>query len=191
MIMFDRLHFCCLLNAIQNKLYVHLDSDIIYMIYYAYVFPTYSEYSIFELISMLDARNIYMDCTLNKQAILQFMKHKQIEIPMCLQAKPIDWCVYDNNAMNIYNTIRGNVCINTTKPCYTVYIKHLDTKIEIQKEDVYVINDSPYTIEDITENTIQFDMNDRSYLINITDFIRYFNDSYTTIQINSSRKTFL
>lgn len=91
----DALEFCLLFSMLERKMGCSMDSSIVEMIYDMYR-GTYENYTLFELIDMLQCNGISIDCPLNKRRIICMMEEKNISLPQkdiseCME--PTKWFV--------------------------------------------------------------------------------------------------
>jgi hypothetical protein len=179
----DALQFACILYALQQKLCLHIDSDIIEYIYDFYLMDYYEKYTLFELIDALYSRHIPICCELNKNALIKMIKDKKVDIPdKCWYDKKnnTEWCqhTYDWGS----HVLRKNV----------ICIKKTNADIEITKDDVFKIDNVYYEILAILNGKIfiyqtrETNICENIYL-DIGKFIKMIDENNTTIIKNNIR----
>ena len=168
----QKVHFACILEQIQKRLGVHLDAHIIAIMYYEYMAKYYDMYTLFELISLLNERNIHITCALNKKALWKMIVDRQISIPDMpfddnKKRRYTQWYIY-----NMYHT-RINI----------IAIKNLSMRFEIIEGDMYQIDDNVYKVTKIDADS-HIILND-DIKMTIDTFIKKLDDSSTTILLNN------
>jgi hypothetical protein len=73
----EPLDFCLLFNRLEKKTGFQLDSSIVFHIYSQYR-GTYANYTLFELVDMLECKGVGIDCPLNKKLIIDMIERKKI-----------------------------------------------------------------------------------------------------------------
>jgi hypothetical protein len=106
-----RIDFACLLERLQKKLNIVIDSDIVSKIYDIYD-GTYENYTLLELINKLLENNIRITCPWNKKMIIEMIKTEGLYIPRKYEPmEPTNWelkistdcCLKCNNCITISN----------------------------------------------------------------------------------------
>lgn len=168
----QKVHFAYILEQIQKRLGIHVDTHVVAIMYHEYIAKYYDMYTIFELISLLNERNIHITCALNKRALWKMIVDRQISIP----DMPFDdnkkrgctqWYIY-----NIYHT-----GINI------IAIKNLSMRFEIIEGDIYQIDNVVYKVTKIAEDS-HIILND-DVKMTIDTFIKKLDDCSTTILLNN------
>jgi hypothetical protein len=86
-----RIEFTCLLERLQKKLDIRIDSDIIGKIYYIYE-GTYENYTLLELINILLENKFRITCPWNKKMIIEMIKTEGLYIPKKYEPmEPSNW----------------------------------------------------------------------------------------------------
>lgn len=147
----DAIEFACLLHRIQYNICVHIDSDVIYMIYQEYINPYYNKYTLFELLSMLDSKKIYVSCAHNKNALIKFILANKIDIPSLLSddEHKTKWSTENLQYLD-YTTYPHVTHVNK----YIMCIHETDTRTELSDGDIFVIDKTRYKIISITQDNI-------------------------------------
>jgi len=86
---------------------------------------SYENYTLIELITLLDANKISITCPLNKNCIIQMIKYKKIDIPMLNTIKKSEWH---------YEQVRYGDIVICVQGCETSTVDFLDEDI-IRMED--------------------------------------------------------
>ena len=106
-----RIEFTCLLERLQKKLDIRIDSDIVGKIYYIYE-GTYENYTLLELINILLENKVRITCPWNKKMIIEMIKTEGLYIPKKYEPmEPSNWelkisgdcCLKCNNFITISN----------------------------------------------------------------------------------------
>jgi hypothetical protein len=185
----DATEFACLLSALQEKLCIHIDKDIIAYIYDIYLIDYYDKYTLFELIDLFYTKRIPISCELSKKALVKLIKDKKLGIcdKQWYDKKSIThWCQYTYDWIpNIYsNNIREVPRMNV------ICIKNINTDIEICKDDVFKIDNAYYEILSILNGKIfiyrtrETNICENIYL-DIGKFIKMIDDNDATIIQNN------
>jgi hypothetical protein len=115
------LEFCLLFSRLEKRLGLALDSGIVSYIYRQYR-GTYSNYTLFELVDMLECKGIAIDCALNKGLIIDMIRRLRIGddvIPkqdLAIPMRPTEWfvakdmCVWDYVIFRNTTTYMGMCC---------------------------------------------------------------------------------
>lgn len=87
----NAVEFACFFERLQKSVGYGLDTDIVGSIFDHYE-GCYENYTLLELISMLSAKNVKIECAFNKKTIIEFIKEKKIDIPKQYEPiKPTSW----------------------------------------------------------------------------------------------------
>ncbi len=145
--MLDKLEIACLFNRIAPE----FSSDIQQAIYCEYAKTYYDKYTLFELISFLDKRDIYIH-VLNKKDILKIIAEQPYDIPDKSYSDAYNktkWELYNLRYMD-YTTYPHITHVNKNIIC----IQDTETRIEIMPDDIFMIDDKKYKITKINDNNI-------------------------------------
>lgn len=93
----------CILEPFQIALFAHrmhsmhniAISDLSQMIYKSYLLSHYSDFTIVELMNILNSQHILVNCKLNKENLVQLMQKHGVELPIVFSSKENDWQVYE------------------------------------------------------------------------------------------------
>jgi hypothetical protein len=104
-----RIDFACLVERLQKKLDIVIDSDIVSKIYDIYN-GTYENYTLLELINKLLENNIRITCPWNKKMIIEMIQTQGLYIPKKYEPmEPSNWEL----------TISGDCCLKCND-CITI-----------------------------------------------------------------------
>lgn len=76
----NAIEFNCVINEITKKLGIQMDADLVGKIYDIYE-GTYDNYTLLELIGLLEKYNIEITCPWNKRAIIKMIEDQKLDIP--------------------------------------------------------------------------------------------------------------
>jgi hypothetical protein len=143
--MFSELDLACLFNRIAPG----FSSDIQQAIYSEYSKTYYDKYTLFELISFLDKRNIYIS-VLSKKNILKIISEQPNDIPDKSYKDAYNktkWQLYNLRYMD-YTTYPHIKHVNENIIC----IQDIETRIEIMPGDIFQIEGNKYKMTKIKDN---------------------------------------
>lgn len=87
----NAIEFACTVDEIAKRLKVEFDSDLVGKIYDIYE-VSYENYTLLELIGLLNQKNIEITCPWNKKAIIQMISEKNISLPIKKgEIEPTKW----------------------------------------------------------------------------------------------------
>ena len=186
----NKLEFALLFSKILTNLSLHLDINIISLIYDEYSKTYYDKYTIFELLSLCDSTNIYLGCFLNKKSIINYIKTHNKYIPDNNSNDILHQTIWDVHEIS-YMSYTSYYNMFMTKNI--IWIKNINTDIILSENDVYRMNDVDLKIERILEKEIQFVNTSVPYydtiIYPIQDFIKYAdNHDEFRIQKNNFRE---
>jgi hypothetical protein len=75
----EPINFACIIYELEKLHDVYCDADITAHMYNLYLESMYEAYTLFELISILNANRIIIDCALNKREIIKMIIRNKIE----------------------------------------------------------------------------------------------------------------
>lgn len=184
------IEFTCFMQRIQKKLDLYINSDIIYLIYGEYTKHNYENYTLFELLSMLDKRNICIPCAISKRSLIEFIEMKEIDIPylLSIDVHKTKWHIQNLQYLD-YTTYPDIIHINKNIIC----INDTETRTELYDSDVFIIDDKRYKIACIThDNTIIMQSANENITHTITQFIELIDtDSTIVLEHNHFRDDIL
>ena len=145
------LEFACLMNRFQNKIGVHLESDLVAAIYTEYIRTFYHKYTLFQLITMLDEMNVYVAHDLNKKALCEIIQKRQLILPdkerYSLPEKT-EWHIYNLRYIDHLYTHSVHVSQNL------IIITNANARAEITQNDVYKFDGKEYVINKIGNESV-------------------------------------
>lgn len=142
------LEFACLFNRLVPR----FDSDLLQMMYEEYTRTFYDKYTLFELISFLDARNKYIVGIMNKKNLCNIITKNAIDIPDKLwddKYNKTKWELYNLRYMD-YTSYPHITHVNKNIIC----IKDTTGRFEIMADDIVVLDSIEYTIGTISNTTV-------------------------------------
>lgn len=186
--MLNKLEFACLCHKLVKVLGIQIDSDIIALIYQEYATTFYDKYTLFQLISMMDERNMYI-CYLNKSKIIQTIVDYNLDIPDKSRydiPEKTKWSVFNIKYID-HLTYGHTVHVSAN----IISIDNVCGRIELMVGDVFRINDKSFTINSIVNNsnmTIKYSDTNNQTEISIQDFITMIDNKNTWIMKNQLRE---
>jgi hypothetical protein len=143
-----KLEFVCLFN----RLVPDINSDVLQMIYEEYTKTFYDKYTLFELISFLDVRNIYIVGILNKKNICNIVADNAPDIP-----DKSHYDAYNKTKWKLFNlryidyiTYPNVTHVNKNIIC----IQDIQARFEIMAGDMFFFNEKEYKIDTINDDRI-------------------------------------
>lgn len=183
----DKLEFACFITRLQETLNVHIDSDIVSIIYTEYIRTYFNKYTLFQLISMLDTREIWPGTVLSKKAIINRIESKQLDVQCGLdryspQSKS-EWNVYNMKYID-YTTSPYPQNVSENLICIT----NSGTRTEIMNGDIFRINKQEYKVFRITDDThITVKIENEETNMLITEFMEILDTQDVTMEFNKFR----
>lgn len=183
----NKLEFACFFTSLQNALNVNIDSDIVSMIYTEYIKTYFDKYTLFQLISMLDTREIWTGPVLSKKAIINKIETKKLDIQCDLDrySKPnrSDWSVYNMKYIDYTNSpYPRNVSENL------ICITNSGSRTEIMNGDIFKINKQEYKVFRITDDShITVKNENKETNMPISEFINMLDTQDVTMEFNKFR----
>jgi hypothetical protein len=107
----DRIHFACFFYRWQQLLGIHLDQDIVGLIY-DYYERSLENYTLLELIGALKERGIKITCPWNKRAIIKMISEEKLIIPPKYQDIEGAKAAYRYNCIYVFPTVNTRRCID-------------------------------------------------------------------------------
>lgn len=181
MLLLDKLEFACLLN----RMVAELNSDIQAFIYAEYTRTFYDKYTIFELISFLDERGIYIAGLLNKKNILKVISDIAYLIPDKSRADTYNktrWDLYNLRYMDYSNFPHINY-VNKNIIC----IKNIQGRFEIMSGDTFLIHKKEYKISTIKDNSLLLENSHECIQYDLQEFMNQIDMQSITIIENQLR----
>ena len=179
----NKLRFACILN----RMIPDINGDLIQIIYTEYTKTFYDKYTLFELISFMDYRNIYMPC-LDKKNICKIIVDNKIDILDKSRDDPHNktkWKLFNLRYIDYTTYYTTHVSKNI------ICIDDIPGRFEIMPGDIFKIDKISYRIDIIKENTIILeDINAINTKIeyDIQDFIDMIDTLPTAIMSNQLRE---
>jgi hypothetical protein len=125
---FQPIEFACIIDELEKTHNVYYDVDITAHIYDLYLESMYEAYTLFELIAILNANRIIIDCALNKREIIKMIIRNKIDIPIPASDDDIHKSIwYIDNKCGLW--VGGGL-----------------QQIKIKYNDVFCINNKNYKI---------------------------------------------
>jgi hypothetical protein len=137
-----RIEFACLLERLQKKIDVKINSDIVSKIYDIYD-GTYENYTLLELINKLLENKVRITCPWNKQMIIEMIKTQDIYIPRKYEPmEPTNWelkisgdcCLQCNGFITISN---HDIIQSSNGDEYEIMIVEYDDDDDDDEDDEY------------------------------------------------------
>ena len=183
----DKLEFACFFARLQKTLNVHIDSDIVSIIYTEYIRTYFDKYTLFQLISMLDAKEIWIGTILSKKAIINRIETNKLDVQCGLDRyspqSRSDWNVYNMKYIDYTNSpYPRNVDENL------ICITNSGTRTEIMNGDIFKINKQEYKVFRITDDmhiTVKIGNKETNMLI--SEFMEILDTQDVTIELNKFR----
>jgi hypothetical protein len=180
----NKLEFACLLTRLQNALNVHIESDIVSMMYSEYIRTYFEKYTLFQLMSMLNVCNISTGIALNKQAIVNMINERKINIQCDLDRystpNKTTWGVYNMKYID-YLTSTYPVHISQNVICVT----NSGSRTELMIGDIFRINKDKYSIASIPDDThIILKHKNEETNMSISEFMEMLDTLDITIELN-------
>jgi len=182
-ILATKLEFACLLHRIAPM----FDSDLMQMIYEEYVRTFYDKYTLFELISFLDARNTYIVGVMNKKNLCNIITKNAIDIPDKSwddKYNKTKWELYNLRYID-YISYPHVTHVNKNVIC----IKDIQGRFEIMADDIVVVGAKEYTIGTISNATIilkHYNGNKECSLQSFMDMLDFQDAAITKNQVRSN-----
>ncbi len=185
----DKITFACMLDELQKHLNVHLDSDIISIIYKEYIVTFYHKYTLFQLISMMDMKDKYIACHLNKKAILKLIYHREYIFPdknRYDEDEKTQWSVFNIKYLDYKHYPHvSHISMNI------ISIDNTCCRTEIMQGDSITVRGNTYKIHEIIDNKnmILLNCGDNSQNeMPIGIFIKMMDEEDVTIETNILRE---
>lgn len=180
----DKIEFACFLTRLQNVLNVHIEPDIVAMMYKEYIRTYFEKYTLFQLISMLDKHKVYMP-KLNKKAILL---NQELDMECKLADRysapnTTTWGVYNMKYID-YTAIPYSRNISENIICVT----NSGARTELMIGDVFQINNDNCVIFKIPNDThITLFLKNEETNMSIAEFMQMLDKEDVTIKRNQLR----
>lgn len=154
----NKLEFACFFSRLMKKNMIFVDSEVVAYIYDIYAHNSYDKYTIFELIDLFDTNKIYIGCFLNKSALLQYIKDKDINFDLDIFKTTNHTTSWQSH---IISYMSYSYYYNTYMTKCIIIIKNLQKEFIICEDDVYVFNQKRLKLKTIhDDNDMLFiDMN--------------------------------
>jgi hypothetical protein len=180
----DAIEFACVLSGLQQKLCLHIDSDIIEYIYDFYLIDYYDRYTLFELIDLFYINCIRISCELNKKTLIKLIRDKKLAIP------DKHWYDNTNSTQWCQHTYGWGLYMQQPSQRNVICIKKTNADIEIRKDDVFKIDNAYYEILAILNGKVFIYQTRETNIckniyLDIGKFIRMIDDNDATIIKNN------
>lgn len=149
----NKLEFACFFSRLMKKNMIFVDSEVVAYIYDIYAHNSYDKYTIFELIDLFDTNKIYIGCFLNKSALLQYIKDKDINFDLNIFKTTNHTTSWQSH---IISYMSYSYYYNTYMTKCIIIIKNLQKEFIICEDDVYVFDKKRLKIKMIKDNEIMF-----------------------------------
>ena len=180
------------LQDLQSIFKNHEFCDLIPQIYKQYLKLFYDNYTLWELMDILDSHDIPIDCQLSKRAIIQFIEDKKINIihnPDKVK-RPTLWTVYNMKYIDYVNYAQTKLVSKNV-----ICVSDVSTRTEIMDMDVYILYGVRYIIHNIcNDNMIELQNIDAGDTIEpnktimpISEFMKIMDEDYSIVEKNQIR----
>jgi hypothetical protein len=147
----DEIEFICFFNRLQKLLNVSVDSDIVAIIYKEYIRKYYEKYTLWQLLSMLDKRGLYVSCKHTKKHVVNLISDSDIPCEKHWYdiAERTEWQLYNMKYIDyLTSTFARHVSANI------ICIMNAGSRTEIMCNDIFYLFNKEYRIISISKNTI-------------------------------------